>query len=95
MIYLHLIYPNIQCFTAANYSDIVVTAGIIESIQNPKAKTLEDFKAKTSGANESPIKTFLKTQSNMTAIKIGADSNENLRTIFGNQVESLFEEAER
>lgn len=80
MIYLHLIYRNIQCFTAANYSDIVVTAGIIESIQNPKAKTLDDVKAKTSGAiiNESSIKTFLKTQSNMTAIKIGADSKKNL-----------------
>ena len=96
IVYIHLFMPEKQCFTSANYADLIVVAGIIEEIHGGN-KTLDRFKAKTENTtvNIKQIRTFLAAQSMRISIGIDEDTKEKLRKFLGDSVDDLIAESNR
>ncbi|KAJ2938146.1 hypothetical protein O0L34_g3728 [Tuta absoluta] len=97
IIYIHLIFPDVQCFTASKYSDLIVAARALEVFYEGRNKTLEKYKAKTDNATirETTVIEFLKAQRASGSTLATEDQKEALKAIFGETTELLYKEAER
>lgn len=95
--YIHLIYPSLTCFTASNYPDMIVTAGVIEDQKHGGANTLKNYLGKTNNStiSESLIKSFLIRQRSNASIDTSEESKRYLREVFGASAETHIKEAER
>lgn len=97
IVYFHLIKPNHQCFKSADYPDIVKTAQIIDRIENPQDKTLDNYRAKTSGStcDEARIRQFLRAQSLTSGLEIDETHRSQIETLLGQSTEAVYSEARR
>jgi hypothetical protein len=94
--YLHLLEPNIQCFSSATYADMVITACMIEEVSDPNNKTLELYKGKLGGTtiHRKMLSQFLTRQSLTSGLTVDQTSREKLREILGAPADDLYKEAE-
>lgn len=89
--------PQRQCFTAAEYADLVVTTQLIDEVNDPKNNTLELYRAKTTNSviPRHQIKQFLQAQSGSSGLKVDRTAKDQLKLLLAEAAEDIYSEAER